>query len=61
MRCPKCNAEGAEELADEVDIGVGIQKHVYGAECQMCGPLAICSRCGAWDFEPHRPWCKTED
>lgn len=24
MNCPKCNREGAVELADEVDIGVGI-------------------------------------
>lgn len=61
MNCPKCNTPGAEELADEVDIGVGIQKHVYGYECLQCGQLSVCPHCGVLEMEngsPHRAWCQ---
>ena len=46
MNCPVCNNPNAEECAHEVDIGVGIQKHVYGYECPSCGQIAVCGRCG---------------
>ncbi len=57
MKCPKCQKEGAAECTDEVDIGVGIQKHVFGAECEHCGQMSLCNACGAWDFETHQSWC----
>jgi len=56
FKCPKCGGL-AEELAEEVDIGVGIQRHVYGAECPECGQIALCHGCGAWDFQKHMDWC----
>ena len=55
--CPKCNIEKCEECAVEVDIGVGIQKHVYGYECPKCGQISVCPECGALDFQPHRKFC----
>ncbi len=59
QKCPKCGAEGAVELAEEVDIGVGIQRHVYGYECSECGQIAVCISCGMPDFLPHAKWCET--
>lgn len=63
MTCPKCHSEQCEEVAEEVDIGVGVQKFVIGAECQRCGPLTVCNGCGRWDFqrvtEGHASWCPT--
>jgi hypothetical protein len=56
MQCPTCGNKDAEELADEVDIGVGVQKHVYGCNCPDCGQLACCSTCGYWDGK-HSTWC----
>lgn len=38
--CPKCYGP-ALELADEVDIGVGLQRHVYGYECPSCGEVSV--------------------
>lgn len=55
MNCPICNKPNCEEIADEVDIGVGIQKYVYGYECQDCGQLSICHSCGG--IEEHNAWC----
>lgn len=57
MKCPKCGKEDADELANEVDIGVGIQKHIYGYECPDCGNISVCSSCGSLDFQPHADWC----
>lgn len=57
MICPKCNEVGVEELADEVDIGVGIIRHVFGLECRNCGEIGICGTCGAFDFQPHKQYC----
>jgi hypothetical protein len=57
MTCPKCNVEEAEELKEEVDIGVGFQVNVFGAECPNCGQLSLCPVCGAWDFQPHKNFC----
>lgn len=58
MNCPVCNNPCAEECADEVDIGVGIQKHVYGFECPVCGQIPVCSTCGGLG-ENHARWCNT--
>lgn len=55
MKCPKCNDPRADELCEEVDISVGIQKHVFGCDCPVCGTLGICSICGRWDFEACDP------
>lgn len=57
MKCPRCGDE-AQELADEVDIGVGVQKRVYGCECPQCGQIGLCPYCGSWDFRPHLKWCE---
>lgn len=57
MNCPKCNQPGATECADEVDIGVGIQKHVWGFECATCGQIAVLYCCGKLDFQGHAAWC----
>jgi hypothetical protein len=59
MKCPRCNAEGAVELVDEVDIGVGTIRNVHGYECPKCGPVAVCRSCGQPDFLPHAKWCET--
>lgn len=56
--CPKCNQSGCEILAHEVDIGVGIQRHVYGFDCATCGQISVCDECGQPDFLPHAKWCK---
>lgn len=57
MNCPKCNQNCCEELAEEVDIGVGIQKHVFGYECEACGQFSVCNNCGAIEGVPHASWC----
>lgn len=57
MDCPKCKDPRAEKLFDEVDIGVGTQRHVFGVECPACGMIGLCSTCGAWDFELCRKGC----
>jgi hypothetical protein len=58
MNCPKCHGPGAEEIADEVDIGVGIMRHVTGWDCMECGQIAACYSCGVPDFLPHRKGCE---
>jgi transcription elongation factor Elf1 len=57
MNCPKCNATNVEEFAEEVDIGVGVQRHLVGVTCPVCGQLSVCSGCGVWDFQVHATWC----
>ena len=57
MNCPKCNQPGASECADEVDVGVGLQKHVWGYECPKCEAIAVCADCGALDFNGCAKWC----
>lgn len=47
--CPKCGEQDFEILVDEVDIGVGIQKHTYGGVCGNCGEIDYCDICGAWN------------
>ncbi len=59
MNCPICKNPKCEECADEVDIGVGVQRHVFGYECPDCGQLAVCSTCGVVGNLPHHPVCAT--
>jgi hypothetical protein len=60
VTCPLCNQKLAEELCDEVDIGVGVQKHVFGYECEACGQIGICSECGIPDGLPHASFCRSK-
>lgn len=62
-KCPKCGNPECEVLNDEVDIGVGIQKHLLGFDCPACGQIAACNECGFPDHLPHHCLCsqfKTE-
>lgn len=56
MNCPHCDAPGCEECADEVDIGVGVQRFVFGYDCPVCGQLPVCRTCGGIGDE-HTKWC----
>ena len=56
--CPKCGGHDVDEWADEVDIGVGVQRHVRGIECATCGQIALLDCCRAWDFQPHTEFCE---
>ena len=58
MNCPKCNDPRAEEIFEEVDIGVGIQKNLVCIECPNCEIIGVCHRCGAFDFQLCQPWCQ---
>jgi len=61
MNCPGCQSDKLRVIEDEVDIGVGIQKHLIGWECEVCGhQIGACSFCGHPDFEPHSKWCDRE-
>lgn len=62
IKCPFCNNPKCEECADEVDIGVGIQKHVFGFDCPNCGQLTVCPGCGEIENPKaketkHQVWC----
>lgn len=37
MNCPRCGSEKYHEVKDEVDIGVGVQEHLIGYDCEACG------------------------
>ena len=54
--CPRCGGPDFEIIAEEVNIGVGVQTFVRGGECRTCGPLARCPQCGSWE-ETHATWC----
>lgn len=58
VECPKCRMPVAEEIHDEVDIGVGIQQFLQGWACGNCGLVAACDHCGRPDPE-HAEWCET--
>lgn len=62
MKCPVCATEDAVECAEEVDIGVGVQKFVWGYDCPKCGEIPVCSECGACGDQPgdHFQWCRTK-
>ena len=59
--CPKCK-KMAQEVAEEVDIGVGNQVFDRRIECSNCGQIAICNGCGIveTDGAKHHPWCNTD-
>ncbi len=45
-----------EAIAEEVDIGVGIQRCIVGYECECGGREIVCLDCGC--IEPdHEKWC----
>lgn len=55
--CPHCSTI-LELIYEEVDIGVGVQRHQTGAECPSCGAaFTCCFYCGVLDFEAHQAWC----
>ena len=56
MNCPLCNHPDCEECAHEVDIGVGVQRHVFGYDCPKCGQMTVCNTCGAIG-DDHAKWC----
>lgn len=66
MKCPFCKTEGFEILQDEVDIGVGVQTHIGGGQCNECGEISCCVYCVRWeppeaesgDVWWHEQWCK---
>jgi hypothetical protein len=58
MNCPKCNNDGATPVYDEVDIGVGMLKHLLGWECSFCGNVAACNECGHPEGT-HAAWCNS--
>ena len=60
MNCPVCKAPDVEECANEVDIGVGVQRFVWGYLCSKCGEIPVCSDCGCCGNEPgdHFAWCR---
>ena len=50
----------AEPSYEEVDIGVGVQKHLVGWECPEHGGLCgVCSSCGVAEKVgyTHQVWC----
>lgn len=54
-----CGRE-AEPCYEEVDIGVGVQKHLVGWECSHHGGICgVCAGCGVPDKigYVHEPWC----
>jgi len=56
--CPKCGTHKLQEVTEEVDIGVGVQKHLLGYECLKCGiAIAACPLCGVPEGERHKAWC----
>ena len=58
MICPICKNPNTQECAEEVDIGVGTLKHVYGFDCPTCGQISICNQCGALEgFQSHALFC----
>jgi hypothetical protein len=56
VECPKCHKPIAEEIVEEVDIGVGIQRFVTGWACGDCGLIATCNGCGRPEPD-HAKWC----
>jgi len=62
MNCPVCNNPEAEELIDEIDIGVGTLTNLRGYECPDCGVIPVCDECKCiLDREDHADWCSIND
>lgn len=59
MKCPICGSVECDEVAEEVDIGVGIEKFTVGFECANCGQIPVCPHCGG--VKTHAKWCKELD
>lgn len=59
-KCPICGTTDAVECADEVDIGVGVQRFIWGYVCKQCGEIPVCRDCGACIASPgdHMVWCR---
>jgi hypothetical protein len=59
VSCPVCHGPTYEH-AEEVDIGVGVQRFIVGYECQTCGSFPVCNSCGVIEFpgKEHHYWCK---
>jgi len=57
MNCPLCDVPNVEECAYEVDIGVGVQRTVWGYVCSACGEIPVCYTCGCIG-DDHARWCE---
>lgn len=57
MNCPVCNNPHCDEVAEEVDIGVGTLRQVTGYDCPECGQIPVCQACGGIGAI-HREHCK---
>ncbi len=57
VNCPLCNAVRCLVIQDEVDIGVGVLTHVLGWECEQCGQISVCEKCGGPDGPNHSLVC----
>lgn len=59
--CPYCH-QPAERVTEEVDIGVGVQEHFIGLDCNHCGrQITACQGCGCWlELQEHRTGAATE-
>ncbi len=57
-RCPMCNKRGLVGLYEEIDIGMGIQKHLIGYECHACDEplIPICDSCQVMEGKEHKEW-----
>jgi len=55
---PRCGSPGFVLDYEEVDIEVGVQRHLIGGLCPSCGGLPVNQCCGTWDFQPHARWCR---
>ena len=60
VECPKCGCKEAEEIVEEVDIGVGVQRFVVGYICPKCREFSICSGCGAPEGTACERWCNKD-
>ena len=60
MYCPRCGSLDFEVNTDEVDNGVGIQRHIRGGFCADCGEIEYCDLCGEWDGK-HNEVCDLAD
>lgn len=56
MICPECGSSVVGEVTDEVDIGVGTQRHFVGWDCEECGFSWVpdTAEPDLIDDEPHR-------
>lgn len=58
-QCPRCAAP-CHGMYEEVDIGVGVQRHFVGWECDACEEYTTaCNTCGVAVLGDvaHKSWC----